>query len=232
MRLDQLPWPEVEARAASTLLAVPVGSTEQHGPHLPLSTDTDIATALCDRLAERRPDVLVAPAVAYGAAGEHAAFAGTLSIGTAVTEEVLVELGRSADAFAAVLFVSAHGGNAAALSAATRRLVSESRRVQAWSPGAPAPGERDAGEPGDGHAGRTETSLMMALRPDAVRLVAAAAGATAPLVDLMPALRAGGVRAVSPNGVLGDPDGASANEGRLLLERWADALATAIAGWP
>ena len=259
MRLDQLPWPDVEARAGSTVLAVPVGSTEQHGPHLPLSTDTEIATALCDGLASRRPDVLVAPPVAYGAAGEHAAFAGTLSIGTAVTEAVLVELGRSADAFAGVLFVSAHGGNAAAVSGATRRLVSESRRVRSWAPGlAGVPGDgsasgsggaasgggasggavsgRDAAAgdaaAGDAHAGRTETSVMLALRPDAVRAAAAAAGATAPLRDLMPALQAGGVRSVSPNGVLGDPGGASAAEGGLWLDRWTDALVTAVEGWP
>ncbi len=64
-RLADLSWPEIGQRAAAgAVLAVPVGSTEQHGPHLPLSTDTDIAVALCDRLAAARPDVLVAPPVA------------------------------------------------------------------------------------------------------------------------------------------------------------------------
>ncbi|MER6899930.1 creatininase family protein, partial [Amycolatopsis sp. NPDC000740] len=67
MRLADLSSPDVAELAASgAILAVPLGATEQHGPHLPLSTDTDIATALCDRLAEERPDVLVAPAVPYG----------------------------------------------------------------------------------------------------------------------------------------------------------------------
>lgn len=79
-------WPEAERRAAGAVLAVPVGSTEQHGPHLPLSTDTDIAVALVERLARRRRGVVAAPALAYGSSGEHAGFAGTLSIGREALE--------------------------------------------------------------------------------------------------------------------------------------------------
>jgi creatinine amidohydrolase len=69
----------------------------------------------------------------------------------------------------------------------------------------------------DAHAGRVETSIMLALAPQDVRLDAAAAGETRPLTEIMAALRAGGVRRVSPNGVLGDPAGASAAEGEALL---------------
>lgn len=224
MRLQRLSWTAVAERASRCLLAVPVGSTEQHGPHLPLSTDTDIATWLCDHLAGGRDDVLVAPAVAYGSAGEHSGFPGTLSIGTEVTEALLVELGRSADAFGGVLFVSAHGGNAAPVAAAVARLSRESRRVRAWSP----PG----GCPTDTHAGRIETSVLLALRPDAVDPSAARAGRGEPLATLMPALRSEGVRAVSPNGVLGDPAGASATEGAAILAGWGAALLAAVAGWP
>ena len=83
------------------MLLVPLGSTEQHGPHLPLDTDTRIAVARCaGRVGRRRCRprlaVLVAPAVAYGASGEHEGFAGTLSIGQEALESVVVELGRSA----------------------------------------------------------------------------------------------------------------------------------------
>src|SRR5258705_2924792 len=104
-----LPWPAVRQRAAAgAILAVPLGSTEQHGPHLPLSTDTDVAVTLCERLAAARPDVLIAPPVPYGSSGEHAGFAGTLSIGQAAVELLLLELGRSAtETFTQVLFVSA-----------------------------------------------------------------------------------------------------------------------------
>lgn len=205
-RLAALTWPEVADR--SPVLAVPVGATEQHGPHLPLSTDTDIAVALADGLAQRVPGVVAAPPVAYGSSGEHQGFAGTLSIGQEAVELLLVELVRSAGAsFPRVVLVSAHGGNAEPLVRATRRLRQEGRDVLAWSPG----------WGGDAHAGRTETSVMLALAPDLVRLDRAEAGNTAPLERLLPELRRAGVRAVTPNGVLGDPRGASAEEGAALL---------------
>ena len=95
----------VSSAVGGDLLVVPLGATEQHGPHLPLGTDTVIASALAHGV-----DAVVAPALPYGSSGEHAGFAGTLSLGAA-TELALVELGRSAS-FARVLFVCAHGGNA------------------------------------------------------------------------------------------------------------------------
>ncbi len=223
-----MPWTEVAARAAGSLLAVPVGSTEQHGPHLPLSTDTDIAVALCQRLAASREDVLVAPAVAYGSSGEHTGFSGTLSVGAAVTEHLLVEIGRSADAFAGVLFVSTHGGNTAPVRAAVGTLAAESRNVRAWTPGTIRP----AGRPGDAHAGRTETSVLLRLAPGYVRGERAEVGCTTPLPELMGRLREAGVRAVSANGVLGDPSGASAEEGEEILTAWSGALRAALEGWP
>jgi len=217
--LAALTWPEAgELAAAGALLAVPVGATEQHGPHLALSTDTDLAVGLCARLAAARPGVLAAPPLAVGASGEHQDFPGTLSIGTEAMELLLVELCRSATrTFSRVLLVSTHGGNAEAVRRAEQRLRGESRDVLAWLP---------AWE-GDAHAGRAETSLELALAPDRVRPGRAAAGDTRPLTELMPELRRSGVRAVSPNGVLGDPAGASAAEGAALLARiLADLLAT------
>ncbi|MCU1600811.1 MAG: putative creatininase [Frankiales bacterium] len=216
-RLGDLMWPRVEAE----VLVVPLGSTEQHGPHLPLSTDTDIAQALAHGLAVRRSDVLVAPAVPYGASGEHAGFAGTLSIGHDALELLLVELVRSAtDTFPHVLLVNGHGGNVAALSAACARLRDESRDVLVWSPG----------WRGDAHAGRTETSLQLAL--DANRVGSSRdPGATDSLADLMPALRRGGLRAVTDNGVLGDPTGATAEEGQALLLEALDELEKTVIAW-
>lgn len=217
--LASLTWLDVAERAASSLLALPLGSTEQHGPHLPLSTDTDVAVALATRLAAARPDVVVAPALPYGSSGEHAAFAGTLSIGATALELVVVELVRSADAFAGVVLVSGHGGNAEPLAAAVRALTAEGRRALAWSPRVPD---------GDAHAGRTETSLLLALDPPSVRLDRAEAGDRRPLAELLPALRAGGVAPVSPNGVLGDPSGASAEEGDALLDALSRDLLAAV----
>ncbi|WP_159844019.1 mycofactocin biosynthesis peptidyl-dipeptidase MftE [Nocardia sp. CY41] len=207
--LADLTWPEAGARAAAgAILAVAVGATEQHGPHLPLSTDTDVAAALCARLAAARPDVLVGPAIPYGASGEHAGFPGTLSIGQAALELLVVELCRSAtDTFDRVLLVNWHGGNIEALRRATELLRAESRDVRLFLP-------RFDGDP---HAGRSETALQLALAPERVRDDRSAAGDTRPLAELLPLLRRGGVRAVSANGVLGDPAGATAAEGAALL---------------
>ena len=212
-------WPEA-ALLADALLVVPLGSTEQHGPHLPLSTDTDVAAALAGRLAAARPAVVVAPALPYGASGEHAGFPGTLSLGTAALELLLVELVRSADHFARVLLLSGHGGNADAVNGAVRLLRSESRDVRAW-----APRWR-----GDAHAGRTETSVQLALS-GRVLLDRAEPGARQPVADLLPRLRSGGVAAVSANGVLGDPSGASAAEGSTLLDEAVDDLAAFCDRW-
>jgi len=199
-RLDSLPWPEVASVGAGSILAVPLGSTEQHGPHLPLGTDSDVAVALADRLAAAR----------------------ALSIGAAALELIIVELVRSASAFAGVVLVSGHGGNAAPLAAAVATLRAEGRAVLAWAPRIPG---------GDAHAGRTETSLLLALRPELVRLDAAEPGDIRPLAAVMGELRRGGVAAVSANGVLGDPAGASAGEGERLLATLAADLVAAVAAW-
>ncbi len=221
-RLIDMTWPEVEAVAAASVLAVPVGSTEQHGPHLPFTVDTEIAAALCGRLARARDRVVVAPAVPYGSSGEHAAFPGSLSIGLDAVETLLVELVRSADAFAGVLLVNGHGGNGAAVTRAVRRLNHEGRRVTCWSP---------TGSAVDSHAGRTETSVMLALRPESVRLDRAVPGDRRPLREIMPLLVRSGVVSVSANGVLGDPTGASGGEGRRVLEHWTAGLLSAYDTW-
>lgn len=217
-----LTW-EQAARRADTVLAVPVGSTEQHGPHLPLSTDTDIAVELTRSLSARRGSVLAAPPIAYGASGEHQDFAGTLSIGAEALEVLLIELGRSASrSFARMLLVSCHGGNAEPVARACERLRYEGRDVRAWSPR----------WRGDAHAGRTETSVQLTLRPDAVCTELAAAGATGSLAELLPELRRNGVRGVSANGVLGDPSGATAEEGTRLLATALDDLCATVDDWP
>jgi creatinine amidohydrolase len=86
-------------------------------------------------------------------------------------------------------------------------------------------------EEGDAHAGFVETSMMLAVAPAHVVLSRAARGASSPLASLLPRLRAAGLAAVTPNGVLGDPTGASAAAGRALLDRLAADLASAVAEW-
>lgn len=202
-------------------LLLPVGATEQHGPHLPLDTDTRVAVAIADAVAARVDDTVVAPPIAIGASGEHAGFPGTLSIGTKVLADVLVEIVRTAGPeFGRVVAVNGHGGNAYALRAAAATCTAEGRALEVWTirlPGA------------DAHAGRTETSLLLHLAPEVVRLDEAEPGNVEPLEDLLPKMMEAGVREVSANGVLGDPTGASAEEGEALFAALVDDAVAQIA---
>ncbi|GAC67762.1 mycofactocin biosynthesis peptidyl-dipeptidase MftE [Gordonia soli] len=237
--LGQLSWPELDG--STVTLLVPLGAVEQHGPHLPLDTDSRIATAVAEGAHDRLlpsfgrsaggssdamitpPRFLVAPPLHYGASGEHEAFAGTVSLGAEALGLLLLEYGRSACRWAdRIVFVNGHGGNGRPLVDAVGRLRGESRDV-AWFPC--VLGGRDA------HAGHTETSVLMHISPELVRSSHAAAGNRQPVAQLLPELRAGGVAAVSPNGVLGDPTGATAAEGRTLLESSIDALVAAVGEW-
>lgn len=220
-RLEELSWPAVAERAARCVLVIPLGATEQHGPHLPYTVDTEVAVVLAERLAAVRPNVIVAPAVPYGSSGEHADFPGTLSIGQRVTELVVVELVRSADAFAGVLILCGHGGNAEPVRRAVELLRGEGRQVRAWAP---------AGAPEDSHAGRVETSVLLAVRPSAVG-VAREPGEVRPLPEIMELLRDKGVRAMSRNGVLGDPTSATARAGQRILAGWTAALLERFDRW-
>ncbi len=168
-------------------LIVPVGSTEQHGPHLPLDTDTRIAEAVARAAAPPRIGAgwLLAPAVSYGASGEHEGFPpGTVSIGTEALRLVLTEFGRSACSWATrLVFVNGHGGNVEALAAAVTLLRAEGRDA-AWS----SCTVRGA----DAHAGHTETSVLLHISPENVRIEERVPGNRAPLSELMPAMRRGG----------------------------------------
>ncbi len=212
--LGSMTWTDV----ASPILVVPIGSCEQHGPHLPLHTDTVIADALAHALARARDDCLVAPALTIGASGEHQGFPGTLSIGNAAMRELLIELVRSADWAGGVVLVNGHGGNASAMARAAATLARESRRVLAWSP------RIDGGDP---HAGHVETSLMLALAPDDVRLERAAPGPVPAIADLV----RHGVQPLSPSGVLGDPTAATSDDGERLLAQLVTQLTDAVARW-
>ena len=207
--------PDIE----SWCLLIPLGSTEQHGPHLPLATDTIIATECARAAAQLVAGVVVAPALPYGSSGEHRGFPGTLSIGRSALRQFVVELTRSLEApFGRIILVSGHGGNHPVLEEVVDQLRQEDHNIGWIGPHWPSPTVTDA------HAGLTETSLMLHLRPDLVGRFEGVGGNTTPLPELMPVLARDGLRAATESGVLGDPSQASAAHGRRLFAELVDML--------
>lgn len=215
--LDGASWVSLPARP---WVLVPVGSTEQHGPHLPLGTDALIAESVARAAAPRVAaatgrSVTVAPVLSYGASGEHQDFPGTISIGHDALQVVLIEIVRSISCWAdRVVFVSGHGGNLPSL-----RLVVDQMRREHHDVWCVACGHES---PTNAHAGFDETSLLLHLRPDLVDVERITPGTTESLASLMPRLVAGGVKAVSANGVLGDPTAANSNAGSVLFGEFVD----------
>ncbi|MDI3314621.1 MAG: mycofactocin biosynthesis peptidyl-dipeptidase MftE [Mycobacterium sp.] len=229
--LGRVTWSQL--RGGSAAVVIPVGATEQHGPHLPLDTDTRIATAVARAVAERlagvrfpgesSPRWLVAPAIAYGDSGEHQSFAGTISIGTEALSMLLIEFARSASSWARrLVFINGHGGNVTALGRAVRRLRSEGRDA-GWCP--------CTAEGGDAHAGHTETSVLLHISPADVLTDRWCAGNGAPLSDLLPSMRRGGVAAVTEVGVLGDPTTATALAGERIFAEMVEGGVRRICRW-
>ncbi len=217
-----------QLQSTSPALIIPVGSTEQHGPHLPLDTDTRIATAVARALADRLVPAneskwMVAPAIEYGASGEHEEFSGTVSIGTSALRLLLVEFGRSASRWASrLVFVNGHGGNVEALATAAALLRYEGRDVGWCSCSA---------ENADAHAGHTETSVLLHISPADVWINEWVPGNSAPLGQLMPAMRQGGIAAVSEVGILGDPTTATAEEGARIFAEMVDGCLRRVTRW-
>ncbi|MEV6980314.1 creatininase family protein [Sphaerisporangium sp. NPDC051017] len=218
---------------------LPLGATEQHGAHLPLSVDSDHADRLGVLVAERLGDALVLPTVRIGCSAHHLGFAGTLSLRAETLEAVCFDCCASlaAHGFRRVLIFSAHIGNYPVLSGIEPKLAARlpsdldviafadsAAIIGAWRDAA----QRVAGLAAHvgGHADVAESSIMLAVRPDTVRSDRATAGFTGSMdEELLARIFTDGVKAVAPNGVLGDPQGMSSELGFACLNAVADLLA-------
>jgi len=224
--LDALTWPEVQAEieAGRDTVVVAFGATEQHGLHMPLGTDALIGDHLARRLADRL-DAFVAPTVRVGCSEHHVGFAGTMSLAQETYHAIVADLVASLlrGGFTRVVLLPTHGGNFAPLAAAVGQLDEAARAhvVALTDLGVlfeiAQMGERDHGVPlaeGGLHAGEWETSMLLAIHPELVRMDRAQAGYTGDLETAVGSMFAGGVASISENGTIGDPARASVEHGQ------------------
>ena len=236
--LPEMTRPEVEqamAAGVDTVVAT-FGSTEQHGLHLPLGTDSLWGEQLGDRVARALGDALLVPGLRIGCSLHHMAFAGSLTLSEETFIQVVADTCRSLahHRFRHLVLIPTHGGNFAPLQKAVERIAPELPEVNliaftdlmAFMDDVFAVSEAHGVTPeqAGGHAGEHETSLILALRPDLVDMTQAQAGYVGDQLSIAPKVFAEGFRAVTENGVLGDPNGASAAHGEAYLEAMTNLL--------
>jgi len=216
-------WPEADgARARHAPAVLPFGALEQHGPHLPLSTDTIMAAWLAQRVADAVEGWLL-PAVPFGDTAANDGFPGTVSLSFDTVRSIVTDVGRSLrrSGFACLIVVNGDFGNQAPLRVAARDLA----RNDNWPvlvidyPGldevAAQVCETPPAGPGFYHADEVETSAVLALRPDLVHLGRAVA--SYPEMPLTLGATPTDLARLSPSGVFGDPRPADAGKGSTLL---------------
>jgi creatinine amidohydrolase len=249
-RLADLRAPQVaSALGPGSVLIQPVGAVEQHGPHLPLSTDLLIAGDLAEQVVAARGDELdlwLLPPLAYTKSNEHAWAPGTIWLSAQTLLAVLDDLGRSLARLPTkrVVFLNGHGGNTQLLAVANRELrVAHGLLTFLLHPSLPRDsspptrGEaRDDDELGMGvHAGRDETSVMLHLHPELVDMTLARRAVPEAMAGRRRVRFGGDVpfgwtsADLDPGGVIGDPTLASAQRGALLVEGMVASLGEALA---
>jgi len=230
-RMAAMHWPEIASRIEQGVrtIIVPLGSTEQHGPHLPLSTDTLVTEAIVERLASHFAPVFIGPTLNVGSSDHHLAFAGTVSLRSETLVAVLLDYLRSLNCHGlrTALMISYHGGNFAPMARAKEAFeeLNLPLRIAAFTDANAliAAGEVAAGrfgispEAAGAHAGHVETSVALAIVPDLVGSQREI-GFMGRYHEMAPLLFEQGLRAVTVNGVLGDPAGASAEAGDYYLD--------------
>ncbi len=247
-RFEDLTLPQVrEMIGPSSMLMLPIGSVEQHGPHLPLTTDHLIAREAAGAVASRggeELDLWLLPTLAVSKANEHAWAPGTLWLRASTLLSVINDIASSAARTGAgrLVFLNAHGGNTALLVVACREVrISHGMQTFLLHPFLPPDhGGRStsapAGELGMGiHGGYDETSMMLHLRPDLVDMSLATRRVPDRLADNRHVRFGGSVPFgwtsddFGPDGHIGDPTGANPRQGKELFEGAVEMLGEQLA---
>lgn len=236
--LEERTWREIESEIASgtETVIVPVGSIEQHGPHLPLATDSLIGEELGIRIANRLDDALVAPTIRPGCSGHHMDFPGTITISASTLIDILHSYCESLaeHGFETVALLPSHGGNFAPVNTVAPEIADETslgvialadleRYMELMNEGMKA-AELEP-EPVI-HAGGTETSAILAIRPELVRESEFELGREGAIDTSL--LLSRGFKPLTENGVLGDPRQSGEVAGEEILEAVAKAYAADV----
>ncbi len=242
MLLETLRWPQIKQLAPELLVCIPLGSTEQHGHHLAVSTDSTLVTHVAAAAEKQLTDsILLAPTLTVGSSDHHLSFPGTLSISPDHYTEIILDLIRSVLTWNAkrLVFINGHGGNITPVSQAFGLLTPDERKAMQVSmltywQRAPEvfAGHEKMDTPHLSHACEYETSMMLCLAPEKVDLSAVKAAkdpATGQPVDADKAFPPGVLHAKSFDqltdaGHLGIPDTANADKGRFLFDAAVEAV--------
>jgi creatinine amidohydrolase len=255
MLLQDLTWPEVKSLPWNDLIVIfPTGSFEQHGPHLPLTTDTDIADAIGKRLEQAMPEkVLLLPTLWPGMSTHHMHFPGTLDVPQMTYIQLICSLGMSIVSMGGkkIFMLNGHGGNDVPLRAALRELKTSTKGTPGvrfvyasyWTLAAKTIREvRESELGGIGHACEMETSIMLHLCPQRVKMnLAKRDGPThtdiyrkADMQYGRPVYFVNEFHEISPSGGVGHPESATAEKGKRFLDgivKEVGAFVEAFATW-
>jgi creatinine amidohydrolase len=238
MLLMEMTSPEIAALPRDIVVLIPIASCEQHSTHLPVFTDSMIGGEVARRVHERiRDDVLVLPVQWLGYSQHHIRYPGTISAISETHLLLMMDIVASmvGNGFRKILLQNSHGGNSSGISVLLQRLMERYPEGEvefyfrwAWASGDKLDAIRELGGGGSGHAGETETSMVMAMRPDLVR------------TDKLDAdgerdgMRVSGVASYyrfdqrTRHGGVGDPRPASAEKGERMLDASAEEVAEQV----
>lgn len=240
---EELTWPQIKEAVAQDKVAVlPVGSIEQHGHHLPIFTDSCIVWGVCQRaVAQAAEEALLLPTVYYGYSPHHMDFPGSIAIGSDHLVRYLADIGTSLarHGFKRILIVNGHGGNSARTDAASQEitlLTNSICAVTSWwrFVSSLLRTIRESEFPGGiSHSCEAETSALLYLRPDLVQMEKAKKHIPADqtefiqhdLVGEAPVSLLEPMSRLSETGVVGDPTVATAEKGKVIVEKAAERLA-------
>jgi creatinine amidohydrolase len=244
--LSRATWVTVEESIKTgnmTKVIVPIGSLEQHGPHLPLSTDTTIADYVATRVTKRCQDAFLMPPIQLGCSGEHLGFPGTISLQPETVSNMILDISDSLlkSKLNELYIINGHGGNKATLDAAITKVKLTLPEMQLYSftiidiVKEKFDEIRKSSRRLVGHADEIETSMMLAIQPETVDMSKAIReepslprGLSFEREDLARVSFGWTAKELTRTGVMGDPQVANAETGKVLLDFAVDVISNAI----